>query len=324
LTDIKRSDSSSDRPWLTVVMPSHRGERWIDTALLSLAEEPAEGIEVMLIDSGETPTARDIAQSYSGRLRMRIFERRDLMSWHTKTNFGVEMAESEHVCWLGVDDIWLPGRAAAVRAWIKAAPQAPMHFAPCEIIGKHGRNLGVWRCPFPEACPLESNFVMERLVIQNFLAAPAPVFRRDAWLSCGGLDEELWYTADWDLWLKLAALAPTYYHNDVTIGFRVHTGSLTTVGSRNSTDFRRQMQVVLERHLPKLANRSKGIERTARASIAVNTALALASAGDLRTLPRAALQVALLGPAGLKRYLRDSRIIERLMPRVRAKLTRSF
>ena len=92
-------------------MPSYRGEHWIDASLSSLASEATEGVEVLVIDGGPTSAARDIAERYSDRLRIRVFERCDLRSWQRKTNYGVEMAESSHICWLGVDDLWLPGRA---------------------------------------------------------------------------------------------------------------------------------------------------------------------------------------------------------------------
>jgi hypothetical protein len=134
----------------------------------------------------------------------------------------------------------------------------------------------------------------------------------------------LWYTADWDLWLKLAACGPIFYHDEVTIGFRIHSGSLTATGSRNAADFARQMQIVLDRHLAKLGRQSKVTERAARASIAVNSALASTTGADLSGLGKAALEVLRLGPAGIRRYLRDSRIIERAAPRVRAKLMGSF
>jgi glycosyltransferase involved in cell wall biosynthesis len=311
-------------PWLTVIMPSYCGEKWIDESLRSLAAEAADGVEVLLIDSSPTSATRDIAHGYSDSLRLRVFERRDLQSWLTKTNFGVEIAETSHICWLGVDDLWLPGRAAAVRAWIAAAPEAPLHLAPGAIIDKNGRKLGVWRCPFPVSGELRSALAIERLLVQNFIAAPAPVFRKDAWLSCGGLDEKLWYTADWDMWLKLAASGPVRYHNSVTIGFRIHDGSLTVTGSRDAADFANQMQIVLDRHLAKLGGDSKRIERAARASIAVNTALASAYGGDTSGLIRAAAQVLRLGPAGICHYVRDSRIVDRVVPRVRAKLAGAF
>ena len=307
-----------------MIIPSHCGEQWIDHSLRSIASEAAEGIEVLVIDSSNTSTARDIAQNYSDRLAIRIFNCPDLRSWIAKTNFGVESAESEHISWLGVDDVWIPGRAAAVRRWITAAGDVPLHLAPAAIIDKYGRTLGVWRCPLPAERPLRSSFLLERLCVQNFVAAPAPVFRRDAWLSCGGMDENLWYTADWDLWLKLAAYATTYYHDEVTIGFRIHASSLTVTGSRDAAAFRLQMEAVLHRHLPGIGPSAKSVEGPARASIHVNAALASASVGNLGGLLGAAAQVALLGPAGIRRYLRDSRIVERLMPRVRARLARSF
>ena len=48
--------------------------------------------------------------------------------------------------------------------------------------------------------------VVERLLVQNFISMPAPLFSREAAIRVGGLDEDLWYTADWDFWLKLAAV----------------------------------------------------------------------------------------------------------------------
>jgi glycosyltransferase involved in cell wall biosynthesis len=307
-------------PWLTVIMPSFCGEMWIHAALRSLETEPTEGVEILLIDSSPTRSTTDIARKFSDRLRIRIFERPDLSSWQAKTNFGVEASRSTHVCWLGVDDLWLRGRAEAAREWIESAPEVPLHLAPSAVIDKDGRRLGVWRCPLPAEGDLRWPFVTERLLVQNFIGAPAPVFRRDAWLACGGVDEALWYTADWDVWLKLSASGHVRYHENITTAFRIHRGSLTTTGSRNVANIGQQMQTVLDRHLRNFSGYSKSFERAARASIIVNTALASASAGDLSGLPAAASAFFRLGPFGMRRYLRDSRIMERVTPRLRAKL----
>jgi Glycosyl transferase family 2 len=307
-------------PWLTVIMPAYKGEQWIRFALDSLAAEADEGVEILLIDGSPTSATRDIALGYAERLRLRIVERPDLRSWHDKTNVAVGLSAAEHLCWLHVDDLWFPGRVSAVRDWIRAAPEAPLHLAPCAIIDKHGRKLGIWHCPLPKESKLPAGMVIERLLVQNFIGAPAPVFRKDAWLACGGLDEDLWYTADWDLWLKLAAIGPVYYHDKVTTGFRIHGSSLTVTGSRDADDFRLQMQIVLDRHLGLLGAQRTKVEPCARASITVNAALAAASAGRRGGLMHAASEVLRLGPSGIHRFLRDSRIVDRVAPRVRAKL----
>jgi hypothetical protein len=239
--------------------------------------------------------------------------REDLDNWHRKTNFGVQLAHSPHVCLLSVDDVWLPGRAATVRAWIEEAPSAALHLAPTAIIDRRGRELGIWRCPLPLSQELSFDAVAERLLVQNSIASPTPVFRRDAWTASGGLDESLWYTADWDIWLKLCAA-----------GFRIHGGSLTMMGSRNSAELEQQMRTVLERYLPRLKARSQNLERAARASIAVNIALAAAAAGNPRGLWGALGSVLRLRPAALRRFLRDTRLLERVAPRVLARIRGSL
>jgi glycosyltransferase involved in cell wall biosynthesis len=312
------------RPWLSVVMPSYRGEQWIRAALQSLASQAGDTIEVLVIDGSPTRTTLDIAAEFAGRLRLRLFERPDLESWHAKTNFGVAAAEADHLCWLGVDDVWLPGRAAAARRWIDAAPRTALHLAPCAVIDETGRRLGVWRCPFRPNAAISGPCMLERLLVQNFIAAPAPVFRKDAWQACGGLDQTLWYTADWDIWLKLAALGTGFYHDEVTIGFRIHAGSLTTTGSRDSAGFMQQMQTVLDRHLPAFKGNAAAVARAAGASIKVNAALAAAAQGHYAALGTAAAAILALGPFGMRRYFRDSRITERVLPRLRARLSGSL
>lgn len=95
-------------------------------------------------------------------------------------------------------------------------------------------------------------------------------------------------------------------------------------GSRDVVDFANQMRIVLERHISKRDSGSNDVENIARASIAINTALASASAGDLSFLLRAVSELLRLGPADIRRYLHNSRIMDRLSPWVRAKLGGAF
>lgn len=312
------------KPWLTVIMPVYRGERWVEQALQSLASQSDDGVELIVIDSSPDSATADIVLRFSGRLRLRLEEKSSLPSWQTKTNKAAEMASADHICWLHHDDLWLEGRAAAIRNWICAAPKAALHLAGSQIIDEAGRSLGIWRCPFDSDGPLDPTMLLERLLVQNFISAPAPVYRKDAWLATGGLDENLWYTGDWDIWLKLAAQGPVHHHREVTTAFRVHGSSLTATGSRDSADFERQMQIVLDRHLPRLATHRGRVHRAGIASIKVNGALAAAASGHLAPLLPALGRVLALGPAGIHRYIRDSRIADRLIPRVRAKLMGSF
>jgi glycosyltransferase involved in cell wall biosynthesis len=141
------SGCASRRPWLTIVMPLHCGERWIDATLRSVVAEADDALEIIAVDSSPNGTTLDIARRYSDRLHLLLHERPDLNSWQAKTNLAVALAASEHICWLHQDDLWLPGRAKAVRRWINEAPDAALHLAPTEIVDAKGELLGKWRCP---------------------------------------------------------------------------------------------------------------------------------------------------------------------------------
>lgn len=315
----------STRPFLSIVMPLHNGAAWLAATLDSVASEPAGDIEIIAIDSSAANDTASIVERYALRLPVKFFRRPDVISWQTKTNIGVELAAAEHICILHQDDLWLPGRVDTIRKWIQDAPHAALHLAPTLIVDGHGRQVGRWTCPLPKGQVLGRELLLERLLVQNFVSVPAPVFRRNAWLECKGMDEQLWYTPDWDMWVKLSGAGPVIYHEEVTTAFRVHGGSLTVTGSRDAREFREQMQVVLERHLDQLpAKRRQKIERVARASINVNTSLAAASGGSVKALANAAFDLLALGPIAMVRYLRDSRLYERVIARVRARMMGAY
>jgi hypothetical protein len=85
------------------------------------------------------------------------------------------------------------------------------------------------------------------------------------------------------------------------------------------------METVLDRHLGRLApDARRRVEAAARASIDVNVALASASGGSWASLGASLGQVLALGPSGIVRFLRDTRLSERVLPRVRARLSGAF
>lgn len=307
------------QPWLSVIMPIHNGEAFLEQTLLSAASEQPEGVEFLLFDSSDNDReVLQIVQSCSNELSVSWNPRTVPAAWPAKINRGAKLAKSPHIVMLHQDDLWLPGHLAAIKSAIAAFPKASMSIGPSRFIGPDGCPLGVWGLPFGPGLHDALKFT-QTLLVQNSIAIPSPVIRREAFLACGGMDEALWYTADWDLYLKLARHEGVVVREEATTAFRVHESSLTMTGSSDIADFRRQQEIVLERHMPR--REARATERRARASIAVNCALAAARSGNRgRQLGRILIELLKLGPFGCARYIRQSRIVDRLVPRVRLML----
>jgi glycosyltransferase involved in cell wall biosynthesis len=316
-----------EKPWLTVVVTSHNRERWLGDALQSLVDQHDEGIEVIAIDASVSDACWMIINTFSSKLNIRAERRLDLQSQAAKINFGVEQAQADRICILHDDDLWLANRSAELRKWIAVEPDAVMHLHSCYIIDETGKRLGVWRCPFPatQSSPVSATLFIKRLLVQNFIAIPTPTIRRDAYLSVGGMDNLLWYAPDWDLYLKIAGLGNVYYHSMPLASYRIHNSSLTVLASGNDSDFRRQHEIVIDRHVTKLDLVSQiQVLPIARVSINVNIALAAALRGQYNSLFEAFFSLLALGPRGMRQYLVFSRIIDRAFPRLRALIARRF
>lgn len=312
-------------PWLTAIVPVHEGAAHLRATLAAAAAERPEGVEFLLYDSGDDDGAcQRIAAEFADRLDLHYVATPECKPWTAKTNRGVAEARAPYIAMLHQDDLWLPGHLAALRAAIARAPGAAMSIASSQFVDDRGRNIGRWRLPF-RAGLHRGAAITETLIVQNTIAIPSPVIRRDAWAAVGGMDESLWYTADWDLYLKLAQYGDVDVRPGLTTAFRVHKGSLTMTGSRRHDEFAAQHEVVLDRHLPTLAARARQRqEPLARASVAVNCALAARVARQGAGQRGALGQLLHLGPLGLGRFLAATRLIDRALPRLRLGLARGI
>lgn len=302
-------------------MPVHDGAAWLPHTLASVAAEDCTGIEFLLLDSSEDTACEAIADEFSHRLALSYTRTPDVKPWTAKTNRAVAQASAPHVAMLHQDDLWLPGRVADMRSAIGAHPDAALLLNPSQFVDRYGKPRGLWHCPLPAARPLEAEELAAHMLVQNFVAIPAPVIRREAWLNCGGMDEALWYTADWDLYLKLAREGATVYRDSVTTAFRIHGSSLTMTGSADRASFAAQLKTVIDRHVDILPFPERvRVHRLALASARINCALAGAASGKAGDLAGALKALLALGPLNAVQYWRDSRIAERVLSRVRARL----
>lgn len=305
-------------PRLSVIMPVYNGERFIAAALESVREQLHDGIELVIVDDGSTDGTPDIIRNFADAYPVRVIAPGRLGSAEAACNLGLHEARGQWAGFLHCDDLWLPGRMA--RLWGEMETTDGVIIVHNSMfIGPNGQRLGLWTCPLSEGNVPPQQFI-ERLLVQNFIAPIAPVFRREVALESGGMDRTIWACPDWDLWLRLGSLGPVRFIDETLTAYRVHSQSQTVAHPRLADEWEQNLTIVLDRHLKSLAatgKRRASVERVARASVAVNSALLAALRGETTRPLAAILQLLALGPSGWRRYFRDSRIAQRLGSRLK-------
>ena len=311
-------------PWLSVIIPTYNGEQFLAKALASIAEQGDRDIECIVVDDGSTDSTIQIVNTFAGKIPI---VRRDIQrtgNWAANSNLALANATGEYACFLHQDDFWLANRLQTMRGLVSQYPDAELLLSPAIFVDRQGNPVGRWQCPLPNRPgPIDSNLFKQRLLIQNFIAIPSPVFKRKTALMHGGLDDSLWYTADWDFWLKLAG-HKTIYSPHPMAAFRIHSHSQTVQRSFDTAGFQKQMESVLSKHFtyPATGGTSQErIKRVALFSIQINAALAARIHGAKIALPGLLASFIKLGPVGWRIFLRDSRILERISARLRASIS---
>jgi len=314
-----------DKTWLSVIMPTWNGSAFLRDALESVTVQQKDDLEIIAVDDGSTDSTVDILESYSRKLPITLIRQPHTGNWVANTNLGISRASGKYISFLHQDDLWLPDRLKRLRWITDRHPETVLILHPSFFINAAGRRVGVWRCPLPgDQKPLSPADVFPKLLVQNFISIPGPCFQRKAAESAGLLDERLWYTADWKLWLQIASMGPSLYHPFPLSGFRIHPASQTAVGSVNQSGFRHQMQTVIDQFLPVLCETRnpdfRAIKQLAQFSLEVNTGMAAAARGQSFDFSQLLKNGFSLGPVNWRRYIKYSRIAERSLARIRAGL----
>lgn len=313
------------KPWLSVIVPTYNGAAFLAQALDSIVIQRDPHIEVIAIDDGSTDETVAILRSYQKTLPLRIIQRGRVGSWVANSDFALRQANGEYACFLHQDDFWYSGRLAYLRECTRRQPDVVMWLHPVWFVNQQGKRVGQWTYPLPAREEgLSPATVLEHLLVQNFVGMPAPLFRRDAFLATAGMDQRLWYVADWDLWLSLAEQGKTAYVPRAMAAFRVHANSQTVQRGRDLDDLREQHRQVFDRHFARWSASDERLRSRVKSAFEASTDLNIWLMSRVQGQKESASQLLWnllqLGPSGWRRLWRDSRIGQRLLARLKCRI----
>lgn len=202
---------------ISVVTICLNGEEHLAEALQSVVDQDFGHLECLVIDGGSRDGSVAIIRDFAVKCpALRWWSEPD-NGISDAMNLGLERATGEWVAFLHADDSYIgPSVLSEVARIIKAHPKACWLTAGIREVDAKGqlvRNLAVRR------------YSRSRLLRNNILYHPATFVRRQTLMGLGGFDTSLQYAMDYDLWLRLANIAPPVVIDKILTNFRVHPGS---------------------------------------------------------------------------------------------------
>ena len=185
-------------PRISVVIPSYNQATFLEETIRSILYQHYSNIEIIIIDGGSNDGSVDIIKHYSESVTYWVSEKDNGQS--DAINKGLNVATGDIVTWLNSDDFYAPGTLHFIAENLEAGVGL--------YIGQgHKINLErrVVYSPKPKNPTVEGFLNWSN---GNNFMQPAAFFSKEAWDSCGPLNEDLNFCMDVDLWIKIAAKFP--------------------------------------------------------------------------------------------------------------------
>jgi len=229
--------SDVSRPLVSIVVPVHNGEPFIDAAVRSALAQSVTDIEVVVADNASTDGTLEIVRC-SDDPRVRVLESPVDIGAGGNWNRALRAARGTYVKLLCADDVLEPAcLERQLAAFLDAEGSAvALVCARRKVIDEHGEAI-LERGFRPRLDGRVESVRAARIVARsggNPIGEPAAVlFRRDDAMRAGLFREDGGYVIDLDLWLRLLLRGDLHVVDDVLASFRVSAGAWSTSLARS-------------------------------------------------------------------------------------------
>ncbi len=189
-------------PVISVVTSCRNGGRTVEATLRSVAAQEYPGLEYIFVDGASTDDTLGIARRHAGRIAVLISEPDAGPYDGIRKGFGASTGEI--MAWLNADDVYFPWTCSVVGEIFGKYPDVDWIIGTPGYMNARGectRVAGNAGTAYPREYIRNGWF---RPALAGYLQQESMFWRRRLWERTGGLNPDLGYAADFDLWRRFA------------------------------------------------------------------------------------------------------------------------
>lgn len=225
------------KPLVSIITPSFNQCQFIEDTILSVINQTYSNIQYILVDGGSTDDTMKIVEKYRDKIDI-IFHEKD-KGQSDAINKGFRVAKGELVGWINSDDILNPECVERIVGLYLAYPNGSIYYgAKLNFIKENNDFIRMISLIVPNK---------KILLSHNYdIIQPGSFYKNEMIKKLNYLNEELHFSMDLDLWLRLLDMGPIYYDNTLPLAnFRFWEDSKTCSCQKV---FFREIRQTLRRH----------------------------------------------------------------------------
>jgi len=183
--------------------------------------------EMIIVNDGSTDETAAIASRHAAEDRRIRIIHQDNAGQAAANNRAVPEARAEYIARMDADDIAFPERLAVLASYLNEHPKVVVIGTNVVFLTPDGRELQHTRLPETDGAIRAALFSRQ----ENAFCNPSLMFRKSAWIACGGERSCFGHAHDLDLCLRLVEQGEARNLQRQTIGYRIHSGQVSTTAT---------------------------------------------------------------------------------------------
>jgi hypothetical protein len=242
---------------VSIVMPTHRGERFIGEALATIAAQRYAHWELLVVEDGPGGTTESIVADFgrafpAGQVTYTRNARNQGAAY--SRNVAFRQSRGEFVALLDCDDRWQPNHLAQSVETLGDPAIDVVYSSVLMVEDGTELLLDVWG---PKPTDIED--FPYSLFRRNFVTPSATVLRRRVLAEVGPWDSQFKYCEDLDFWLRCCAAGVRFQHigGCHCLYRKNHAGATTS----RDCGTREELARILAHHLPTFESSNRDCRR---------------------------------------------------------------
>ena len=204
-----------------IIVPNLNQSKFLFTLFEGLLSQEAS-FATAVMDGGSTDNFHAIVEKYAGIISY-VRSKADA-GQSSAINEGSKRIKGKYFTWLNADDYYFPHTLEFVKSVFDRNPEIDVVYGDAIHVDPDGNFLSY----FPPA----RDFSARELTYNCFICQPAAFIRSEAFYNVGGVNPNLFYTMDWDLWCRLSQQGYKFlYVNKPLAAVRYYPDTKTLSGS---------------------------------------------------------------------------------------------